>query len=67
MTTAEATLTVQEAAEVLGVHRDTLVRASDQGRIPCVRTPGGHRRFRRSDLEEFLAGEADGDGREATA
>ena len=46
-------LSSAEAAKVLGVHAASLKRWSDQGRINCVRTPGGHRRFLRSDVERF--------------
>ena len=46
-------LSSAEAARVLGVHAASLKRWSDQGRIDCVRTPGGHRRFRRADVERF--------------
>lgn len=48
-------LTVAQAAEVLGLHRDTLVKAADEGKIRSYRTPGGHRRFRPEDVERFLA------------
>ena len=48
-------LTLGEAARLLGVHPTTLRRWSDQGEVPYLRTPGGHRRFLREDLEVFLA------------
>lgn len=44
-----------EAAEILGVHRDTVTRWSDEGRLACWRTPGGQRRYRRSDVDALLA------------
>lgn len=44
-------LTVSKAAEVLGVHRDTLRDWANGGKIPSIRTQGGHRRFRQSDLD----------------
>ena len=46
---------VREAARLLGVSPNTLRRAEDAGAVPCVRSPGGHRRYRRRDLEEILA------------
>lgn len=47
-------LTISEAAEIVGVHVDTLRRWDAAGRIPAARTPTGHRRFRRSDVEALL-------------
>lgn len=42
-----------EAAEILGVHPTTVRAWADKGELPSRRTPGGHRRFRRSDLEQW--------------
>lgn len=47
-------LTLREAAALLGVHPATLRQWADAGVVPSFRTPGGHRRFVRSDLEAFL-------------
>ena len=47
-------LTLGEAARYLGVAQSTIRKWSDQGRLPAFYTPGGHRRYRRSDLEAFL-------------
>lgn len=49
-----ATLTPLQAARLLGVHRDTVVRWADAGRLPCWRTPTRHRRFRLEDVERLL-------------
>ena len=54
-------LSSTEASERLGVHLTTLRRWADAGSIPCFRTPGGHRRFRVSDLEAWV------EGRQSTA
>lgn len=43
------------AAELIGVHVDSLKKWTEDGLIPCFRTPGGHRRYRVIDLEEFRA------------
>ena len=43
----------QKAAERLGVHPTTLRRWSDNGDITTMLTPGGHRRFLISDLDNF--------------
>jgi excisionase family DNA binding protein len=47
-------LTLGQAARYLGVAQSTIRKWSDQGRVPAFYTPGGHRRYRRSDLETFL-------------
>jgi excisionase family DNA binding protein len=47
-------LTLGQAARFLGVAQSTIRKWSDAGRVPAFYTPGGHRRFRRSDLQEFV-------------
>src|SRR5436305_9182582 len=47
-------LTLGQAATYLGVAQSTIRKWSDTGRVPAFYTPGGHRRFRRRDLELFL-------------
>ncbi len=47
-------LSLQEASEMIGVHPATLRAWSDRGRIASRRTPGGHRRFSRADLQAWL-------------
>jgi len=42
---------LREAALILGVHPATVRNWSDQGRLPVYRTSGGHRRYRRSEVE----------------
>ena len=53
-------LTLGQAATYLGVAQSTVRKWSDGGRLPAFYTPGGHRRFRRSDLDSFLAGSSGG-------
>src|SRR5574340_1123909 len=48
-------LTLGQAARFLGVAQSTIRKWADQGRVPAFYTPGGHRRFRRADLDAFLA------------
>lgn len=48
-------LTVSAAARMLGVSSSSLRAWAAAGRVPHVRTPGGHRRFDRSELEGWLA------------
>ena len=43
-----------QAAKYLGVAQSTIRKWSDVGRVPAFYTPGGHRRYRRRDLDEFL-------------
>jgi excisionase family DNA binding protein len=47
-------LTLGQAARYLGVAQSTIRKWSDSGRLPAFYTPGGHRRFRRGDLDQFL-------------
>jgi excisionase family DNA binding protein len=47
-------MTLGQAAKFLGVAQSTIRKWSDHGRIPTFYTPGGHRRYRRGDLEAFL-------------
>lgn len=51
----ETWLSLREAAAFLDVHPATLRRWADNGQIPHLLTPGGHRRFARTDLEQFAA------------
>jgi len=47
-------LTLGQAAKYLGMAQSTIRKWSDGGRLPAFYTPGGHRRYRRSDLDIFL-------------
>ncbi|MBA2460526.1 MAG: response regulator [Actinobacteria bacterium] len=47
-------LTLGQAAKYLGVAQSTMRKWSDGGRVSAFYTPGGHRRYRRSDLDQFL-------------
>jgi excisionase family DNA binding protein len=48
-------LTLGEAAGRLNVHRTTLRRWADEGQIPYMLTPGGHRRFADSDVDQLAS------------
>lgn len=48
-------LTSSEAAKLIGIHPNTLRGYADQNLITHIRLPGGHRRFQRADVEEFVA------------
>jgi len=49
-------INITEAAKRLGVCKKTVRDWTNDGRLPCVRTLGGHRRFRASDIEKALGG-----------
>ena len=48
-------LTIREAADLLNVHPETLRRWDRTGRLTTSRTPTGHRRYRRADLDALMA------------
>ena len=48
-------LSVSQAARLLGVSVSSLRAWAAVGDVPHARTAGGHRRFRRDDLQRFLA------------
>lgn len=50
---SEQWLPLSQAAERLNVHPTTLRRWADDGEIAVLLTPGGHRRFALSDIEQF--------------
>jgi excisionase family DNA binding protein len=56
-------LTLGQAAKYLGVAQSTIRKWSDVGRVPAFYTPGGHRRYRRGDLDAFLERSGPGRGR----
>ena len=47
-------LTLGQAATYVGVAQSTMRKWTDSGRVSSFKTPGGHRRYRRSDLDQFL-------------
>ncbi|HUO52801.1 MAG TPA: helix-turn-helix domain-containing protein [Gemmatimonadaceae bacterium] len=46
-------LTSADVAELLGVAQATVKRWADAGVLPCEKTAGHHRRFRREDVDRF--------------
>jgi excisionase family DNA binding protein len=46
-------VSLRQAAAMLGVHPATVRNWADKGDVPSRRTPGGHRRFRKSDLLQY--------------
>src|SRR5256712_2979649 len=57
--TEDEWLTLREAAELLGMHPATVRLWADRNELPSRRTNGGHRRFRRSDIEARLHQDAE--------
>ncbi len=55
----EEWLSLREAAELLGMHPATVRLWADRNEIPSRRTSGGHRRFRRADIEARLRQESE--------
>ncbi len=47
-------LTPRDVAELFGVDTSTIKRWAQQGQLRAVETPGGHRRYRRKDIEDAL-------------
>lgn len=47
-------LTPREVAQIFGVRTTTIARWARAGRLQATLTPGGHRRYRRADVQELL-------------
>jgi excisionase family DNA binding protein len=45
---------VPEVAAAFKVNPRTIIRWTDTGKLPCYRTPGGHRRFRAADIRALI-------------
>src|SRR5215469_16104743 len=52
-------LSLRDAAEILGMHPATVRLWADRNELPSRRTSGGHRRFRRTDIEARLRQETE--------
>ena len=52
--TASEWFTLGQAATYLGVAQSTVRKWADAERLAVFYTPGGHRRFKRGDLDEFV-------------
>lgn len=49
-------ITIREAAEMLGVHLETLRRWDNEGKLKSVRVGDkGHRKYRLSSIEQVLS------------
>lgn len=54
--TADRLLTPGEVAALFRVDPKTVTRWAAAGRLGSIRTPGGHRRFRESEVRALLGG-----------
>jgi excisionase family DNA binding protein len=50
---AEILLTPREVAAMFGVDPKTVTRWAKAGKLTSIRTLGGHRRFRKSEVDEL--------------
>ena len=55
---SERLLTPGEVAALFRVDPKTVTRWAASGRISSIRTPGGHRRFRESEVRALLSGDS---------
>ena len=55
----ERLLTPGEVAALFRVDPKTVTRWAASGRITSIRTPGGHRRFRESEVRALLRGDGE--------
>ena len=51
---AEVLLTPREVADLFGVDPKTVTRWAKAGKLTSIRTLGGHRRYRESEVRELL-------------
>jgi excisionase family DNA binding protein len=54
--TSESMLTPGQVAALFNVDVKTVSRWADSGRLQCIKTLGGHRRFRESEVAALLRG-----------
>jgi excisionase family DNA binding protein len=59
---AEQLLTPGEVAALFRVDPKTVTRWAQDGRLTCIRTLGGHRRFRAAEVHALLARSDSPDG-----
>lgn len=51
----EKFFTTNDVAIMLRVDKSTIKRWTEEGKLKCLRTPGGHRKFRSEDLYDFMS------------
>lgn len=60
-------LTPGEVASLFRVDPKTVTRWAAAGRINSIRTPGGHRRFRESEIRDLLRSDSSSPANDAAA
>jgi MerR family transcriptional regulator, light-induced transcriptional regulator len=51
----EILFNTMDVSKMLQVDKSTVKRWTDEGKLKCFRTPGGHRKFRAEDLYQFMS------------
>jgi excisionase family DNA binding protein len=46
--------TTDDLSKMFRVGKSTIKRWTDEGKLKCFRTPGGHRKFKATYIEEFI-------------
>lgn len=59
-------LTVAASARIVGIHPQTLRDWEKAGLIESTRTPGGHRRYLREDVEALATGDSPASKKDAS-
>ncbi len=47
-------LTTDHVSKILHVGPSTVKRWTEEGKLKCFRTPGGHRKFKMESVQEFI-------------
>jgi excisionase family DNA binding protein len=63
---SEIFFTTNDAASMLNVDKSTIKRWTDEGKLKCFRSPGGHRKFKADDLYSFMSQLNDGNSKKQT-
>lgn len=50
----EQFFSTEDVSRILHVGKSTIKRWTDEGKIKCFRTPGGHRKFKTDFLLDFI-------------
>ena len=50
----EKLISPKRASKMLGVHPVTLINWEKNGKLECVKTLGGHRRYKLEDIKKIL-------------